>query len=153
MVKKLPILFGQNCNISASTYDYELKFSTQTKFDTMTSNLNSYFQYKIVMTSLWRNIQKISKTIRFISSDPHIYWSSVTNYFLFGRYFNYGILFHKLCWKSKIFERQLKNGTIFAQKASTKLMTSSEQGKRLLCLIQRYCSKAILVLNLSAKFE
>ena len=52
-----------------------------------------------------------------------------------------------------MFERQLKNGTIFAKKASTKFMTSSEQGKRLLFLIQHYCTKAILVLNISVKFE
>ena len=38
--------------------------------------------------------------------------------------------------KSKIFERYLKNGTIFATKASIKLMTSSEQRKRLLFQIQ-----------------
>ena len=37
-------------NISAYTSDYELKFSTQTKFDTLILNLNSYDQYKIVMT-------------------------------------------------------------------------------------------------------
>ena len=30
---------------------YELKFSMHTKFDTLISNLNSYVQYKIVMTS------------------------------------------------------------------------------------------------------
>ena len=33
------------------------------------------------------------------------------------------------------------------------LMMSSEQGKRLLFLIQLFCSKAILVLNVSVKFE
>ena len=43
--------------------------------------------------------------------------------------------------------------TIFAKKAITKLMTSSEQEKRLLFLIQLYCSKATLVLNVPAKFE
>ena len=70
--------------------------------------------------------------IIFISSDPHIYRSSVTNYFRFRKYFNYGRIFHKVCQKSRIFERQLKNETIFAKKAIIKLMTSSEQGKCLL---------------------
>ena len=37
--------------ISAYTQGYELKFSTQTNFDTLISNLKSYFQYDIVMTS------------------------------------------------------------------------------------------------------
>ena len=102
MVEKLHIIFGPNCNISAHTYDYGLKFSTQTKFDTLILNLNSYVHYRIVMTSLRRNIRKISKTISFISSNLHIYRSSFTNYFLFSRYFNYGITFHKMCQKSKI---------------------------------------------------
>ena len=39
IVKKLRILFGLHCNISACTPDYGLKFSIQTKFDTLTSNL------------------------------------------------------------------------------------------------------------------
>ena len=44
-------------------------------------------------------------------------------------------------------------GPYSPKKASNKLMTSSEQTKRLLFLIQLYCSKEILVLNVSAKFE
>ena len=51
MVVKLLILFGGHCNISAYAQDYELKFSIQTKFDTLISNPNSYVQYKIVMAS------------------------------------------------------------------------------------------------------
>ena len=51
IVKKLFILFGPHCNISAYTQDYELKFTIQTKFDTLISNLNSYVQYKVIMTS------------------------------------------------------------------------------------------------------
>ena len=64
MVEKLRIFFGQNCKYlnlylsSTQPVHYEYKFSTQTNFDTLISNLNSYFQYKIVMTSLWRNIRK-----------------------------------------------------------------------------------------------
>ena len=51
-VDKLCILFGPHCNISAYTQDYELKFGIQMNFDTLISNLKSYFQYEIVMTSL-----------------------------------------------------------------------------------------------------
>ena len=51
IVENIRILFGPHCNISAYAQDYELKFSIQTKFDTRTSNLRSYFQYKAVMTS------------------------------------------------------------------------------------------------------
>ena len=51
MVEKFPILFGQNCNIK----DYELKFSTQRKFDTSILNLNLYVRYKVVMTPKLRN--------------------------------------------------------------------------------------------------
>ena len=40
------------CNISAYAQDYQLKFSIQMNFDTLSSNLKSYFQYEIVMTSL-----------------------------------------------------------------------------------------------------
>ena len=43
--------FGSHCNISAYAQHYELKFSIHTKFDTLILNLNSYVQYKIVMTS------------------------------------------------------------------------------------------------------
>ena len=52
--------FWPNCNISACAKDYELKFSAQTKFDTLILNLNSYVQYKIVMTVLLRINEKIS---------------------------------------------------------------------------------------------
>ena len=52
IVKKLCIIFGPHCNFSAHTQDYELKFSIQMNFDTLISNLKSYFQYEIVMMSL-----------------------------------------------------------------------------------------------------
>ena len=45
-------IFGPHCNILAYTQDYELKFCIQMNFDTLISNLKSYFQYGIVMTSL-----------------------------------------------------------------------------------------------------
>ena len=35
-----------------SRHDYELKISMHMNFDTLMSNLKSYFQYGIVMTSL-----------------------------------------------------------------------------------------------------
>ena len=54
--------------------------------------------------------------------------------------------------KSKIFERQLKNGTVFVKKVSVMVMTPSEQEKHLLIQIQLFQSKAELVLNVSAKF-
>ena len=44
--------FGPHCNISANTQDYELKVSIHKNFDTLMSNLKSYFQYGIVMMSL-----------------------------------------------------------------------------------------------------
>ena len=44
--------FGPHCNISAYTQDYELKFSIDMNFDTLISNLKSYFQYGILMTTL-----------------------------------------------------------------------------------------------------
>ena len=40
-----PLIQGRN--VSAYTQDYELKLSIQMKFDTLISNLKSYFQYKI----------------------------------------------------------------------------------------------------------
>ena len=52
IIEKLRILFGPHCNISAYANDYELKFSTEMNFDTLISNLKSYFQYEAVMTSL-----------------------------------------------------------------------------------------------------
>ena len=51
IVEKLHI-FGPQCNISANTQDYELKISIHMNFDTLMSNLKSYFQYRIVVTSL-----------------------------------------------------------------------------------------------------
>ena len=51
IVEKLRI-FGPHCIISAYAQDYEVKFSIQMNFDTLTSNLKSYFQYEIIMTSL-----------------------------------------------------------------------------------------------------
>ena len=70
----------------------------------------------MMWSSWWRNIRKISKMISFVSSNPLIYRFSVTNYFAFVRYVSCSILFHNLCQKSKIFERQLKNGTVFVRK-------------------------------------
>ena len=43
MVEKLCVLFGPHCFLSAYTQDYELKFSTQTNFDTLISHLKFYF--------------------------------------------------------------------------------------------------------------
>ena len=91
--------------------------------------------------------------ISFITLDPHIYRFSVTNYSLFCTYFNYSILFQNLSHKSKIFGRQLKNGTVFVKKASIILMTPSEQEKHLLIKIQLSQSKTVFVQNVSAKFE
>ena len=51
IVEKLR-MFGKHCNISGYTQDYELKFNIHTNFDILISNLKSYFQYGIVMTSL-----------------------------------------------------------------------------------------------------
>ena len=48
MVEKLRNLSGPQCIISAYTQDYKLKFSTQTNFDTLISNLKFYFQYDTV---------------------------------------------------------------------------------------------------------
>ena len=44
MVEKLCILFEPHCIISDYTQDYELKFSTQTNFDTLISNLKFWFE-------------------------------------------------------------------------------------------------------------
>ena len=52
IVEKLRILFEPHCDISAYTQNYELKFTIQINFDTLISNLKSYFQYGIVMMSL-----------------------------------------------------------------------------------------------------
>ena len=43
--------------------------------------------------------------------------------------------------------------TVFVKKASIMLMTSSKQGKHPLIQIQLFQSKAVLVLNVSVKFE
>ena len=51
IVERLHI-FRPHCNISANTQAYELKISIGMNFDTLMSNLKSYFQYGIVMTSL-----------------------------------------------------------------------------------------------------
>ena len=47
----------------------------------------------------------------------------------------------------------LKLGPVFLEKASIMLLTSSEQRKPLLFLIQLFKCKAMLVLDVSAKFE
>ena len=137
MVEKLLVLFSSHCNISAYTQLFELKFSMLTKFDTWISDLNSYVQYRIV--------KKISKIINFVSSNSQIY--RITNYFLLGKHINYRILCPILCQKSKIFERKLKNGTVFVKKASFMFMTSLEQEKHLLIQIQLFQSKS----SISAK--
>ena len=49
--KTYAFFLGPHCLISAHTQDFELKFSIQTKFDTLISNLKLYFQYIILMTS------------------------------------------------------------------------------------------------------
>ena len=51
IVEKLSIC-GQHCNASANTQDYELKISIHINFNTLMSNLKSYFQYGIDVTSL-----------------------------------------------------------------------------------------------------
>ena len=51
IVERLRI-FRPHCNISANTQDYELRISIHINFDTLMSNLKSYFQYEIVMMSL-----------------------------------------------------------------------------------------------------
>ena len=51
-MENLHILFGPHYSISAFTQDFELKFNIQMNFDTLTSNLKSYFQYEIVMRSV-----------------------------------------------------------------------------------------------------
>ena len=51
IVKIVCILFKPHCIISASIQDFELKLRTQTKFDTLISNLKLNFHYGIVMTS------------------------------------------------------------------------------------------------------
>ena len=44
--------FGPYFNISAYAQYYEWEFSIQMNFDALLSNMESYFQYKIVMTTL-----------------------------------------------------------------------------------------------------
>ena len=80
-----------------ATQDYELKCSIQMNFDTLISNLKSYFQYEIVMTLLWRNIWQISKTTSFFSQHPLIYRTSAPNNSIFSRYFTCSTLFPDLC--------------------------------------------------------
>ena len=69
----------------------------------------------------------------FVSSNLHVYWFSVINNIIFGRYYTCDILFPDLSKKIKIFEKELKNGTLFVRKASIMLMASSKQEKRLFC--------------------
>ena len=59
--------------ISQPMLNIELKVSMDTKFDILILDLNSYVPYKIVMTSVWHNIRKISETTNFVGST-HIYW-------------------------------------------------------------------------------
>ena len=42
MVEKLHVPFGPHCIISVYTQDYESKFSKETNFDTLVSNLKFY---------------------------------------------------------------------------------------------------------------
>ena len=100
MVENLWVLFGLYCNISAYTKEYELKFSIQTNFDTLISNLKSYFQYYVVMMSCSKNFLKNS-----FANSPHIYRFSVTNNHIFGTNHKYSILFPTMSQKSRIFGR------------------------------------------------
>ena len=50
IVEIVYILFRSHCIIPDSIQNFELKLHTQTKFDTLISNLKSNFQYDIVMT-------------------------------------------------------------------------------------------------------
>ena len=49
IVEIVRILFRPHCIISASIQDFELKLRTQTKFDTLISNLKLNFQHDVVM--------------------------------------------------------------------------------------------------------
>ena len=100
MVDKLHVLSGPHCNISTYSQHFESKFSIHTDFDTLISNLNSYNQYKSL-------------------------WFSVTNYFLFGRYFSYNMLFHNLCQKKQTVWKIAEKWDFICQKANIMLMTSS----------------------------
>ena len=66
----------------------------------------------------------------FVSKNLPIY---IDSDFIFGRYYKDNILSINLSQKSKTFDIQLKNGTLFARKANILLMTSSKHEKRLLC--------------------
>ena len=59
MVEKLCILFGPQFITSAYTHEYELKFSTQTNFDTLISNLKFYFLYgyDVMMTLFEKSVK------------------------------------------------------------------------------------------------
>ena len=76
------------------------------------------------MISLWHHDDIISGK----SVNDKLCQLESTNNFIFGSYYKYNILFLDLGQKSKIFERQLKNGTLFVKKANIMFMTSSKQG-------------------------
>ena len=72
MVEKLLVIFGSHCNISACTQHFELKFSRDTKFDTLISNLNSAMSDEI----------------------QHITSQEVTSQLSFWRYFGHELSTH-----------------------------------------------------------
>ena len=113
----------------------------------------SYVQYKIVMTSWWRNIWKISETISFVSSNPHSYWFSVTNYFLFSRYFNCSILFHNLCKKKQNCLKIAEKWRHICQKRYHFVDNVIRTRDMFIILDPTSLFQSILVLNVSAKFE
>ena len=80
MVRKLPILLGPHCIMSAYTQGYELKFCTETNFDTLISNL--IFN----MISLSRHDDVIlEKSVKrqALSAQIHIFIDSMSQIILF----------------------------------------------------------------------
>ena len=73
---------------------------------------------------------KVSKMTSFVSKNLRIYWFRVTNNFISGRYCKNNVRSPNLIQKSKRFDIQLKNGTLFVRKANVFLMTSSKHEKR-----------------------
>ena len=94
-----------------------------------------------------------------MSSQIHIFINSVSQIIFFlvdiSTIAYFFIIFVK---KKKNFVKMglyLSNGTVFVKKAgiTCMLMTSSEQEKHLLIQIELLRSKAVFVLNISAKFK
>ena len=61
---------------------------------------------------------KVSKMTSFVSKNLRIYWFRVTNNFISGRYYKNNIRSPNLNQKSKRFDIQLKNGTLFVRNAN-----------------------------------